>query len=126
MKKQNLKIETVDDYVASLEPGKKKVLQQFRELMKELVPGVTERISYQMPAFEYNGTLVWFAAFKAHFGFFPYSKVIEVFADDLVDYKTSKGTIQFPAEKPLPVGLIKKVVKYRLKENLEKIKKPKK
>jgi uncharacterized protein YdhG (YjbR/CyaY superfamily) len=121
MEKQDQKQLTVDDYVKSLTPPQRKVLQQFRKLMKELVPGVIERMSYNMPGFEYQGTLLWFAAFKAHYGFFPYPKTIVQFKDELKDYKTSKGTIQFPADEPLPVPLIKKIVKFRLKENLAKI-----
>ncbi len=75
-----------------------------------------------MPAFKQNGILVWFAAFKNHIGFFPKVSAIEAFKEKLSDYQTSKGTIQFPLNEPIPLKLVKEIVKFRIKENLEKSK----
>ncbi|HKN35493.1 MAG TPA: DUF1801 domain-containing protein [Terriglobales bacterium] len=77
-------------------------------------PEATETISYRIPAVKYNGILVWFAAFSNHCSLFPTSSVIEAFKNDLKRYSTSKGTIHFPADKPLPTALIKKLVKARV------------
>jgi uncharacterized protein YdhG (YjbR/CyaY superfamily) len=71
-----------------------------------------------MPAFRLNGVLVWFAAFKDHVGFFPKASAIEVFKEELGDYETSKGTVRFPSDKPIPAELVRKIVEYRVKENL--------
>ncbi len=70
-----------------------------------------------MPAFKQNGILVWFAAFKDHIGFFPKTSAIEVFKDKLSPYQTSKGTVKFPITEPLPLDLIKEIVRFRVKEN---------
>lgn len=84
-------------------------------------PEATEGISYGMPAFRYKGALVGYAAFKKHCSFFPMSPaVIEAFAEELKAYRTSKGTIQFAMDKPLPAGLVKKLVKARIAENERK------
>jgi len=80
----------------------------------------TEAISYGIPAFKYNGPLVWFAAFSNHCSLFPGASVIKAFKNELKGYKTSKGTIHFPVEKPLPAGLVKKMVKARLAEKTQK------
>jgi uncharacterized protein YdhG (YjbR/CyaY superfamily) len=74
-------------------------------------------ISYNMPAFKRNGMLVWYAAFKTHIGFYPRAAAIASFKKELANYKTSKGAIQFPIEAPIPAGLVKKIAKFRLKEN---------
>jgi uncharacterized protein YdhG (YjbR/CyaY superfamily) len=80
----------------------------------------TERISYQMPSFFLNGALVWFAAFERHIGFYPGASGVAAFENELAKYKHAKGSIQFPNDQPLPVGLIKRIVKFRVKENLKK------
>jgi uncharacterized protein YdhG (YjbR/CyaY superfamily) len=77
-------------------------------------PETTEAISYGMPAFKYKGTLVWFAAFSSHCSLFPTASVIEAFKDELKGFSTSKGTIHFPTDKPLPTALVKKLVKARV------------
>jgi uncharacterized protein YdhG (YjbR/CyaY superfamily) len=79
-----------------------------------------EVISYNMPAFKQNGILVWFAGYKNHIGFYPSSTPIKLFKEQLTKYKTSKGAIQFPIDKPLPLALITKIVKFRIKQNSEK------
>lgn len=109
---------TIDDYIADQPDEKKAVLQQFRKIIKSAAPQAEEVISYAMPAFKYYSVLVYFAASKKHYGFYPTAKPIEVFKDKLKPYKTSKGAIQFPVDKPLPEKLITEIVKYRLKEDL--------
>jgi uncharacterized protein YdhG (YjbR/CyaY superfamily) len=89
-----------------------------RATIRSIVPAeATEIISYGMPAFRHNGVLVWFAAFSNHCSLFPTASVIEAFKNDLKGYSTSKGTIHFPADKPLPTTLIKKLVKARVAQN---------
>ena len=87
----------------------------------QAAPKAEEVISYNMPAFKYNGILVWFSGYKNHIGFYPSSTPIEIFKNDLKKYKTSKGAIQFPLDKPLPLALITKIVKFRSKQNIEKV-----
>lgn len=97
------------------------LLEKVRASIKSTAPKAEEVISYQMPAYKQDGMLVYFAAFKDHCSLFPASKkVLEVFKEELMPFKTFGGTIQFTLAKPLPVSLIKKIVKYRLKENEEK------
>ncbi len=83
-------------------------------------PNAEEVISYQIPAFKQHSVLVYFAAFKDHIGFFPTSKPIEVFKKELKSFKTSKGTIQFPLDENMPLGLIAKITKFRVKDDLER------
>jgi len=88
--------------------------------MREAAPEAVEVISYQMPAFKLNGILVYFAAFKNHIGFYPTSSGIEQFKKELSPYKWSKGAVQFPLDKPIPFALVKKIVIFRVKENLRR------
>jgi uncharacterized protein YdhG (YjbR/CyaY superfamily) len=110
------KFKTIDEYIAAQEDDRKSVLHQFRKIIKAGAPKAEEVISYGMPAFKQGSVLVYFSAMKEHYGFYPTSKPIEIFKDKLKPYKTSKGAIQFPADKPLPEKLITEIVKYRLKE----------
>jgi len=110
------KFKTIDEYIAAQDDDRKSVLQQFREIIKTAAPKAEEVISYGMPAFKQVSVLVYFSAMKEHYGFYPTSKPIEIFKDKLKPYKTSKGAIQFPADKPIPEKLITEIVKYRLKE----------
>jgi len=82
---------------------------------------ILEKISYRMPSFTYKGMLVYFAAHTSHLGFYPFKSAIEVFKSELEPHQTSKGTVQFPYNKPLPLILIKKIIKFRVRENLAKI-----
>ena len=111
----------IDDYIKA-QPGKvKDLLQKIRRTISETAPEATEVISYKMPAYKYHGMLVYFAAFKDHCSIFPGSKsVINKLAEELKPFEVSKGTIRFTIEHPLPLPLIKKIVKTRMKENLEK------
>jgi len=108
---------TVDEYFSGLPKSTRDSMQKLRDVIKQVAPKAEEAISYNMPAFKCNGMLVWYAAYKKHIGFYPRPSGIEAFKDELADYKTSKGAIQFPLEKGIPVNLVKKIVKFRLKEN---------
>ena len=112
---------TVDEYLANTPEPARTTLQHIRKVIKSVVPKeTTEIISYHIPMFNYHGMLVGYAAFAKHCSLFPTgSGVIEKFAKDLEGYKTSKGTIQFPSDQPLPDALIKKIVRERVKENKE-------
>ena len=108
---------TTDEYIASFPSNVQAALQQTRQAIREAAPQAQEIISYQMPAFKQNGILVWFAAFKSHIGFFPKVSAMEAFKEKLSDYKTSKGTIRFPLDKPIPVDLVREIVRFRVKED---------
>ncbi len=110
----------VDEYIATFPRDVQVILQEMRQAIKEAAPEAEETISYQMPAFKQNGILVWFAAFKKHIGFFPKTTAMSAFKDELSGYEMSKGTIRFPLDKPIPVDLVKKIVKYRIEENSSK------
>jgi len=111
---------TVDEYIASFPKQIQVLLNQLREVIKKTAPKADEVISYSMPAYKQNGILVYFAANKNHIGFYPTASPIKIFKEDLSNFKTSKGAIQFPFDKPLPITLIKKIVKFKIKQNLEK------
>ena len=112
---------TVDEYLDSTPEPARSTLQHIRKVIWSVVPKeTTEVISYRIPMFKYRGMLVGYAAFVKHCSLFPTgSGVIERFAKELKDYSTNKGTIRFPADKPLPDALIKKIVKARIAENRE-------
>ncbi|WAC40439.1 iron chaperone [Pedobacter sp. SL55] len=117
------KYTTIDQYIASFSQETQKILQQLREDLQKMVPEAKQKISYAIPTFELNGNLIHFAGYKNHIGLYPGSKAIEVFAEDLKGYHTSKGTVQLPIDKPLPMDLIKKIVDFCVAENLAKKKK---
>jgi uncharacterized protein YdhG (YjbR/CyaY superfamily) len=114
------KFKSVDEYFSTLPPSTKNLLVKMRETIKEAAPQAEELISYNMPAFKFHGVLVYYAAHKDHIGFYPTSSPIKFFRKELADYKTSKGAIQFPIGKPIPTSLVKKIVRFRINENLEK------
>jgi uncharacterized protein YdhG (YjbR/CyaY superfamily) len=95
-------------------------LSVLRSTIRFAAPQAVEKISYRIPTFFYNGNLVHFAAFKSHIGFYPTSSGIREFKEQLKRFKTSRGTVQFPLDKPLPLKLIKKIVEFRVKENTRK------
>jgi len=111
---------TIDEYIKTYPTNIQSILEQMRKTIQKAAPEASEAISYQMPAFKLNGNLVYFAAFKNHIGFYPTSSGIEAFKQELSPYKTSKGAIQFPLDKPLPCDLVEKIVLFRVKENLAK------
>jgi uncharacterized protein YdhG (YjbR/CyaY superfamily) len=116
---------TTETYLASVEsPEARALLERIRAIVREEVPDAEEVFSYGMPGFKFHGPLVWFAAFKNHCSLFPAGRV-SAFADELKDFKTSKGTIQFTVEKPLPDSLVRSIVKARAAENLKKQGSPK-
>jgi len=110
----------VDDYIAGFPAGTQKMLLSLRHAIRKAAPGSEETISYQMPAYKYHGMLVYFAGYKNHIGFYPTSTGIKNFKKELAGYKVSKGTIQFPLDKPVPLKLIASITKFRMKENLAK------
>lgn len=116
---------TVDEYAKSLEKGIRDVFQLLRETIKEELPEATEVISYQIPAVKLNGKFViYFAAWKKHTSLYPFSSEMEKSIEESSKYKTSgKGTIQFPLNEPLPIPLIRKIIKFRVKENIKAKKK---
>jgi uncharacterized protein YdhG (YjbR/CyaY superfamily) len=122
--KQNY--QTIDDYIKTFPKDIQEVLQKIRQAIKKAAPGAEEIISYQMPAFKSGRVLVWFGAFKNHIGLFPTAEAITVFKKELGAYKTSKGTIQFPIDKKIPLALISKITKFRLKQVLKNQTKKKK
>ena len=109
----------VDEYLASITDSKQRaILERVRTLIKRTAPDAEETISYQMPAYRYHGILVYFAAWKNHWGFYPVSNAIKAtFEDELAHYKQTKGAIQFPWEEPFPETLIIRLVKKRVEEN---------
>jgi len=115
---------TVDDYFASVSEPALAALLKMRGAIRAVVPNeATEVISYKIPAFKRNGILVWYAAFTNHTSLFPTASVIKAFEDELKSFSTSKGTVHFPLDKPLPVTLIKKMVKLRVAESESKSRK---
>jgi uncharacterized protein YdhG (YjbR/CyaY superfamily) len=121
-KKGMTNMQTIDEYIETFEPPIQQTLREIRNFIKSEVPEAAEKISYGMPTFYLNGNLVHFAAFKNHYGFFPGPSGIDAFASELAPYRTGKGTLQFPFGKPIPWDIIKKVVQFRVKENLNKAK----
>lgn len=110
----------IDAYIASFPKDIQEILEQLRITIQKAAPKATATIKYAMPCFMLNGNLVYFAAYKNHIGFYPMPAAIKTFKKELVDFKTSKGAIQFPLDKPLPLKLITGMVKFRVKENLAK------
>ena len=119
--KSRAAVKTVDEYLAGLPEPARSTLKHMRAVIRSVVPkDTTEVISYGMPMFKFNGMLVGYAAFAKHCSLFPTgSGVIEQFATELKGYSRDKGTIRFPADKPLPDTLLKKIVRARVKENRE-------
>jgi uncharacterized protein YdhG (YjbR/CyaY superfamily) len=111
---------STDGYISAFPPNVQDMMQALRQAIKEAAPEAKEKIAYQMPAFDLHGSLVYFAAYKNHIGFYPTASGIRVFQDELTDYKTSKGAVQFPIGQPLPFALIRRIVEYRVAENIEK------
>lgn len=117
---------SIDQHISQFPKKTQQLLELLRMTILQAAPKAEEVISYNMPAFKYKGVLVWFAGYKNHIGFYPSASPIEIFKNNLKEYKTSKGAIQFPLDKPLPLKLITKIVKLRIKQNIEKQKLKKK
>lgn len=112
---------TIEEYIESFPNDVQIILEKLRKTIRETAPGAEEAISYQMPTFKLNGrNLVHFAAFKKHIGFYPIPSGIDAFKKELSPYKQGKGSVQFPIDRPIPYDLVKRIVSYRVKENLER------
>ncbi|MEP7342364.1 MAG: DUF1801 domain-containing protein [Acidobacteriota bacterium] len=110
----------IDEYIAGFPPEIQEKLEKIRATIRKAAPKAEEAISYMMPTFKLHGNLVHFAAFKNHFGFFPGAAGVEAFKEELTKYETSKGTIRFPLDQPIPFAMITKIVKFRVQQNLDK------
>lgn len=117
------KYHTVEEYIASFPTETQNILQQLRADLQQMIPDAKQKISYAIPTFTLNGNLIHFAGYKNHIGLYPGSKAVEVLAEDLKGYETSKGTVRFPINKPLPMELIKKIVDFCVAQHLSKPKK---
>ncbi len=120
MEKEKREFSTIDEYISSFPAGIQEKLEELRAAVKTAAPDAKEKISYQMPTFYLDGNLVHFAAFNNHIGFYPTPTGIDQFEQELKAYKRGKGSVQFPLDQPLPIGLIKRMVEYRVKENAGK------
>ena len=109
-----------DSYIADFPPETQKKLREMQAIIRSAAPQAKELISYAMPAFKQHGVLVYFAGYEHHIGFYPTSSGIAAFEKELTDFKTSKGTVQFPLDKPLPKELIRRMVQFRVDEDLQK------
>lgn len=110
----------IDSYIEEFPEKVQKLLKQMRATIRKAAPQAEEAIRYAIPTFILNGNLVHFAGFKNHIGFYPAPTGIEAFKKEVAQYESGKGTLQFPLDKPLPLTLVAKIVKYRVKQNLEK------
>lgn len=119
---KNKSATTIDEYIECFPKNIQELLQQVRATIKKAAPKAEEAIKYAMPTFVWKGNLVHFAAFKNHIGFYPAPMGIEEFKKELSVYKGAKGSVQFPLDKPMPLALISKIVKFRIKKNLDKAK----
>jgi uncharacterized protein YdhG (YjbR/CyaY superfamily) len=111
---------SVDDYLAKVPAEPRAALQRLRRIIKATAPKAIETISYRIPVYKYQGMLVAFAAFKNHCSFFPGAAIVKDYKRDLQGYGTSKGTIRFPVDRPLPKTLVKKMIKARIEQNEER------
>ena len=109
---------TIDEYIATFPAEVQKLLQEMRSTIRAAAPEAQEKISYQMPTFYLKGNLVHFAAHQKHIGFYPAPTGIEAFQAELAVYKGAKGSVQFPIDQPLPLDLVRRIVEYRVAENL--------
>ena len=119
--------QTIDEYIAGFPNEVQEHLEKIRMTIRKAAPGAEEKISYLIPTFTLNGKyLIYFAAYKKHIALYPAPRGAEKFKKELAAYEGGKGTVRFPLDKPIPFGLIKRIVKYRIKKNLEKAKENKK
>ena len=110
--------QTIDEYIAGFPPEIQVILEKVRTTIRKAAPGAEETIKYHMPTFTLQGNLVHFAAFKKHIGFYPVPTGIEKFKKELAVYEGGKGSVRFPLDQPIPYGLISRIVKLRVQENL--------
>ncbi len=121
-------VATIDEYIAGFPKDIQEILERLRVTIRKAAPEAEETINYAIHTFTLNGNLVHFAAFKNHIGFYPAPSGIEAFKEELSVYEGAKGSVKFPLDKPFPLSLVSKIVKFRVKENVEKktlkVKKP--
>jgi uncharacterized protein YdhG (YjbR/CyaY superfamily) len=120
MKTDQTSPQTLDDYIADFPPDVQVILEKLRATIRKAAPGAEEAIKYRLPTFVLNGNLVHFGAFKKHIGFYATPTGNEKFRKELSVYEGAKGSVQFPLNKPIPYDLVSRMVKFRVKENLEK------
>ncbi|HHY87664.1 MAG TPA: hypothetical protein GYA06_01915 [Chloroflexi bacterium] len=123
MEKMGKGAATVAEYIAQFPPEVQQILNTLRKMVNEIAPEAEERISYGMPGYYYHGPLVYFAAHRNHIGFYPTPSGIEAFEKELAEYRNAKGSVQFPYKKPMPYDLMRRIIEYRLAENLQNKKK---
>ncbi len=111
---------TIDEYIAAFPEEKRTTLEALRATIRAAAPDAEECISYNMPAFALHGILVYFAAAKNHIGFYPTPSAIAAFQEELSAYAGSKGAVRFPMDQPLPIDLIRRIVQFRVAENLNR------
>ena len=120
MKTKQQQPTTIDEYISDFPPEVQPLLEKVRVAIRKAAPKAEEAIKYQMPTFVLNGNLIHFAAWNSHIGLYPGSKPIAEFKEELAKYELSKGTVRFPLDKPIPLGLIGKITKFCVKRNLER------
>jgi uncharacterized protein YdhG (YjbR/CyaY superfamily) len=111
----------IDEYIAGFPPDVQRILQQIRSVIRAAAPDAIEAIKYQIPTFVLHENLVHFAGFQTHIGFYPTPSAIEAFGSELAGYKSAKGSVQFPLDQPVPVGLIRRMVEFRVEETRKKL-----
>jgi uncharacterized protein YdhG (YjbR/CyaY superfamily) len=111
---------TIDEYIANSPKDVQAILKKVRAMIQKAAPKAEETINYGIPTFTLNGNLVHFAGFKSHIGFYPTPSGIEKFKKELAVYEGAKGSVKFPLDQPIPYALITKIVKFRVKENMER------
>ena len=121
MVSKKIKPTTIEEYINSASPESQVKLRQMHQCVRESAAGASESLKWGMPAYSHQKILVTYAAFKHHIGFYPMPSAIKAFAKDLKNYKTAEGSVQFPLDQKLPLALIKKIVKFRVKESREGI-----
>jgi uncharacterized protein YdhG (YjbR/CyaY superfamily) len=119
MEKNKKSPTTVDEYIAQAPREAQPILQKIRAIIKEAAPQAQEKISYKMPGYFDHGQLVWFGVHTQHIGFYPTGEGVEAFKEELSAFKTSKGAVQFPLDQPIPYELIRRIVAFKLAENLK-------
>lgn len=123
MKRAQASPQTIDEYIAGFPNELQKILKKIRTTIRKAAPTAEEKISYQIPTFTLNGKyLIYFAAWKKHVALYPAPRAHEKFKDELAAYEGGKGTVKFPLDRPIPFGLISRIVKFKVKETLEKAK----
>jgi len=114
-----MKPKTIEEYIDAAPAEVQERSWELHECIRSAAPGATEGLKWRMPAYSYQKILVTFAVFKKHIGFYPMPSAVKAFAKELSKYKTAAGSVQFPHDRPLPLTLIKKIVKFRVKESKE-------